>query len=489
MGQATLGTLALTLLLAAAPIASPPGSWTGARTAHFTIVTDGGSASAIALAARFERLRLTFSQLWPTARTGNKSVIVIAPAHGRGLATLLPPTTAPDSTVHPAGIMVSGLDRVYLGIPLGRPDISGDQVATHEYVHLLVEANIPAAPLWLNEGLAEFFASGRFDEAPVVFGLPHAGYLRVLRTRDWLPLEDVVTATRGAALVGDANTSATFYAQAWALVHYLKLGHRGRHANQLTSFMARVGQGMAPLHAAEDSFGDLKGLERALRSYVRAEHFFDARLSVPPGWESDVAHTPLASADATMMVGDFLTHVQHFEAAEAMLGHAATMSAPAAALSERRALLAFSRQQLSDALGQANQALALDPDRPLVHYLRAVALLAASSGMTVQTTRDAEHALRRAIAAAPALAPAYTTLGGLLAARDGPSLEARMLIQRAITLDPSAIGHQVALGQVLLMSGDTVEAQQVAERARAAARTLTERESVERLLAAALKPN
>jgi hypothetical protein len=38
---------------------------------------------------------------------------------------------------------------------------------------------------------------------------------------------------------------------------------------------------------------------------------------------------------------------------------------------------------------------------------------------------------------------------------------------------------------VLLMSGDTVEAQQVAERARAAARTLTERESVERLLAAA----
>lgn len=160
---------------------------------------------------------------------------------------------------------------------------------------------------------------------PVVFGLPHAGYLRVLRTRDWLPLEEAFTAT-----------------------------------------------------------------------------------------------TP-------------------------------------AALSERRALLAFSRQQLSTALDQASHALALDPDRPLAHYLRAVALLAATSGMTMPTTRDAEIALRRAIAAAPALAPAYTTLGGLLAARDGPSLEARMLIQRAITLDPSAIGHQVALGQVLLMSGDTVE--------------------------------
>jgi tetratricopeptide (TPR) repeat protein len=485
MGQATLGTLALTLLLAAVAIASPPDSWIGARTAHFTIVTDGGAAAAMALAARFERLRLTFSQLWPTARTGTKAVIVIAPAHRRGLASLLPPSTTPGDAVHPAGIMVSGLDRVYLGVPLDRPDISGDQVATHEYVHLLVDANIPAAPLWLNEGLAEFFASGRFDEDPVVFGLPHAGYLRVLRARDWLPLEEVLTATRGAALIGDAKTSAKFYAQAWALVHYLKLGHRGRHASQLTSFMARVAQGLAPLRAAQESFGDLEVLERAMRSYVRADHFFDARLSVPPGSGSKAAHTPVTSADATMMVGDFLTHVLHFEAAEAMLARAATMSAPAAALSERRALLAFSRQQLLAALEQANHALALDPERPLAHYLRAVALLAATSGMTVQTTRDAENALRRAIAAAPALAPAYTALGGLLAARDGPSLEARMLIQRAITLDPSAIGHQVALGQVLLMSGDTVEAQQVAERARAAARTLTERESVERLLAAA----
>ena len=66
------------------------------------------------------------------------------------------------------------------------------------------------------------------------------------------------------------------------------------------------------------------------------------------------------------------------------------------------------------------------------------------------------------------------------------NLEAIALIQRAIALDPSVVGHHVALGQVLLMSGDTAEAQRVAERARAAARTLAERDTVERLLAAAL---
>jgi len=64
-----------------------------------------------------------------------------------------------------------------------------------------------------------------------------------------------------------------------------------------------------------------------------------------------------------------------------------------------------------------------------------------------------------------------------------PRREAR---RRAIALDPSDVGHQVTLGQVLLLSGDAAEAHRVAKRARATARTATERETVERLLAATL---
>ena len=488
MAQATLGILVLALVLLPSPTEAEPDRWTGARTSAFTVVTDGGPGAVSAVASRFERLRRVFGHLWPTARVGHKPLIIIAPDDRHGLAALLPPDTGRDDYQHPAGIMVAGLDRVYLGVPLSRPDISHEQVATHEYVHLLVEANIAAAPLWLNEGLAEFFAAGRLDESPAVFGLPHAGHLRVLRTREWLPLESLFSAARGTPIVAQRETSATFYAQAWALVHYLKLGERGKRAHQLTAFTARVAQGIPGVRAAEDSFGDLDQLARALRAYVRAEHFYDARLEIP-----DHSATPdddgsrLAAWEATMLVGDFLTHVSRYDAAAEMLERARGLSPPSAALAERLALLAFNRQQLAGALESAGAALALEPERPLAHYLHAVALLASSSGMTLQTTREAERSLRRAIASAPGLAPAYTTLGGLLAARDGPSLEARMLIQRAIALDPSAVGHQVALGQVLLMSGETVEAQQVAERARSAARTATERESVEQLLARALR--
>ena len=83
-----------------------------------------------------------------------------------------------DDTIHPAGLMVAGIDRVYLGVQADPEQRTGDSVAVHEYVHLLVETNVPAAPLWLNEGLAEFFAAGRLDESPAVFGLPHTGHLQ-----------------------------------------------------------------------------------------------------------------------------------------------------------------------------------------------------------------------------------------------------------------------------------------------------------------------
>ena len=52
-------------------------------------------------------------------------------------------------------------------------------------------------------------------------------------------------------------TSATFYAQAWLLVHYLKLADGGRHAVQLTTFTAKVAQGVPASRAATDAFGDL----------------------------------------------------------------------------------------------------------------------------------------------------------------------------------------------------------------------------------------
>jgi tetratricopeptide (TPR) repeat protein len=489
MAQMRACWIVAAMMAASVAHAEPPAldRWAVARSAHFAVVSDGGNAEAERLARRFERLRLVFGSLWPTARVDAKQVIVVAPAGTRGLSSLLPPDWASGDTIHPAGLMVAGVDRVYLGLQADPERRTSDTVAVHEYVHLLVETNVPAAPLWLNEGLAEFFAAGRLDESPAVFGLPHIGHLSVLRSREWLPLDALLTATRGSASVRDRWTSATFYAQAWLLVHYLKLADGGRHAVQLTTFTAKVAQGVPADRAAIDAFGDLAQLARRLRDYARGDRFFDARF---PGIGADqserVVTAHLAPWEAALALGDFLTHVQHFEEASRLLGQAAELAPDQPEVHERQALLAFQQQRPAEALRAAERALRSPGPRPLAHFLRAVALIASGDTLTSASIREAEGELRRAIAESPSLAPAYSMLGGLLAARDGASLEALALVQRAIALDPSAVGHQVTLGQVLLLSGDAAQAQRVAERARASARTATERETVERLLAATL---
>ena len=369
MARIVAGGLALVLALAMSAWAETPGAdpWIAARGPHFTVVTDASAGHAARLVRRFERLRAVFARLWPTARTDAKSVIVIAPATRAGLRSLLPAEWSLDDAMHPAGLMVAGLESRVSRSAAHRAD-SADGVATHEYVHLLVEANIPAAPLWLNEGLAEFFAAGRFDESPAVFGLPHAGHLHVLRTQPWLPLSTLLSATRGAKCVRDRETSAAFYAQAWALVHYLKLGDGGRHAAHADGVFRAARAGGAPADAAIEAFGDQASLERRIRDYVNGERFFDARLPAPvPANGDPVERAP--AWDALLLLGDFLTHVAHHEEATRLLAQAAAMAPASAAICERQALLAFQRQDLSAALERADRAVALDVSRALAHYL------------------------------------------------------------------------------------------------------------------------
>ena len=50
-GPGDIGTLALTLLLTVASVAGPPDSWVGARTAHFTTLTERESVERLLAAA------------------------------------------------------------------------------------------------------------------------------------------------------------------------------------------------------------------------------------------------------------------------------------------------------------------------------------------------------------------------------------------------------------------------------------------------------
>src|SRR4029079_4823811 len=88
-----------------------------------------------------------------------------------------------------AGFFLPGDDVNYIALSLDPSERDPYAVAFHEYVHLHLRDNVPNAPLWLNEGLAELFGSLQFSGNDALLGVPLNSYLRILREHELLPLE------------------------------------------------------------------------------------------------------------------------------------------------------------------------------------------------------------------------------------------------------------------------------------------------------------
>lgn len=92
----------------------------------------------------------------------------------------------------------------------------GDRVAEdlrHEVVHGYLHAVVPHLPLWLDEGLAEYFEVPRG-----LFGMnrPHVDALAEEKTGNWRPDMKRLEQLRSVAEMTQAE-----YAESWAWVHYL----------------------------------------------------------------------------------------------------------------------------------------------------------------------------------------------------------------------------------------------------------------------------
>jgi hypothetical protein len=112
----------------------------------------------------------------------------------------------------------------------------------HEVAHGYLHASVPNIPLWIDEGLAEYFEVGRGGRG---VNRMHVDYLNgQLAIGGWRPnlprLEQLVTAGEMTQLQ---------YAEAWLWVHFLLESGDDAKAEALTTYLAalRTGEPVAPL--------------------------------------------------------------------------------------------------------------------------------------------------------------------------------------------------------------------------------------------------
>jgi hypothetical protein len=79
-----------------------------------------------------------------------------------------------------AGIFVQGPERSFVALSIETPGDQRYHVIYHEYVHMLMRLNLGEIPLWLAEGLAEFFGYATLLDGTSHLGTPGPESLYIL---------------------------------------------------------------------------------------------------------------------------------------------------------------------------------------------------------------------------------------------------------------------------------------------------------------------
>ncbi|MCC6394990.1 MAG: hypothetical protein IT167_30640 [Bryobacterales bacterium] len=167
-----------------------------------------------------------------------------------------------------AAYYLHGLDRDY--IVLERANSDHYPAVVHEYVHYLVgQSGVENMPLWLNEGLAELYATLRPVARKVEVGVYNPGHLRTLSRGKWLDLEALLAANTGSSFYNEKSRVGMFYSQAWLLTHMLSLADGYR--DKFREFLNAILTANPPSRAFEMVYGkNTAEVTQDLHDYSRA---------------------------------------------------------------------------------------------------------------------------------------------------------------------------------------------------------------------------
>ena len=252
--------------------------WVQVSSPNFTLYTDAGEKKGRHLLDQFERMRWVFQTLFPRNNAGADSPIeVFATRDERGFQALEPAVYLAKGQLHLGGLFLKTPDRNYI---LVRLDIEDEQhpfaIVFHEYTHYEFSADSGWMPLWLNEGLAQFFETTEIRDKNVRLGVESPESIMALRQSGLIPLPVLFKVDATSPYYHQEQKGSIFYAESWVLTHMLMIDDRKQKTTHLDDYMRLLSQHQDPVAAAEQVWGDLNKLQTALSYYIQDPHLHRA---------------------------------------------------------------------------------------------------------------------------------------------------------------------------------------------------------------------
>ena len=434
--------------------------WSELRTANFTLFTDAGETNTRRIAADLERLRDVLSQLAPGVALSSPTPTYIFVFKNASAFEPYQRTYA-GKPMASGGYFLSTELANYVAI---NGDRRGDErsIIYHEYLHYVLRNQFAELPLWLNEGLAEYYSTfeAAGDEAKI--GLPIVEHVAWLRKNPLIPLTSLFAVGEESKEYNESSRRGAFYAESWALVHYLISGNPERR-QQAAEYLRLAQAGAPPGQIFQQAFGaDPATLERELRRYVQGYLFNFTRAAIRPEANLTMTSRPMAWADVLYRLGSLLAGLndehrgaagEHFRAALAERPDHGPALAGLGYLEELA-------ERPQAARTWYEKAAKLAPDDFLVQFLYARNLMEEPGP---DTLHQARAALTKAVQLRPDFGEAWARLGYTYQSEDPMPAEAVQVLETAHRLMPSRmdIAHNLAI--VYARTGERQKAEALIE--------------------------
>ncbi len=473
----------LTALLVATIIPAAPAenrsAWIEVRSPNFIVVTNAKEQQGRSTAYQFEMIRAVFRDLFGKKGSSPElPVTIVAAKDENTLKTLLPEFWAKKNSMHPAGVYLGSTDANYVALRL---DVSLDKEADepfepvyHEYVHYLTRRLISRLPLWMVEGLAEYYGNTRIETKKVFVGAPSSTNVMLMRETPFLPVSKLFDVDASSPYYHEESKTSIFYAESWALTHYLISRDWKEQTHHLTDFLTLLAKGVDQKEAAQKTIGDPAMLDEALRKYVQGFSMMALRLDPPKIDESGFHARTLSNAESLTVRADFLAHDRHFVEAQAMLEEAMKADPKLGAACESMSFLSLQQGHMDEAAKWSEQAVSLNPQSYWANYYYAWSLLRSHSDE--ESVGKAETSLRTVVKINPAFAPAYDTLAYALGipGQHQKLDEAYTMTLNAVDIEPGNIYYRLRAVSLLEQMGKADNAVRVATLVNTMAKTPAE---------------
>jgi len=451
-------SLCLLVVVSQNTTVSAKDTWVSVRTKNFFMLGNASEKDIRKVGLRLEQFREVFTKLFPKLKFNTPvPTTVIVFKSDSSYAPFKPHANT-------AGYFQPGSDVNYITLTT---EVRGEQdpfnVIFHEYTHLLVENSFENAPVWFNEGLAEYYSTFSItDDQKIRLGSPIGNHVLLLRESKMLPLRTLFEVDYKSPHYNESKKSSIFYAQSWALVHYLIIGKAGR-VEQLGKFMELLRTKVPMEQAFQQAFETpFEAMEKDLRDYVRKDRYnvidghFERKLELDTTTEA----TPLTEAEAQAYLGDLLLHSSRKDAYTYL--EKALKLDPNLTMAHASLGMAYFREgKVKEAHESLERAVAANSQNYLAHYYYAFTLSRAipeggptAGSLSTEVVAKVREHLQKAIALRPDFPESYNLLAYMSLITGEGIDESIASMKRLLMASPGQHNFMYMLGQLYTRKGD-----------------------------------